>query len=234
MVKSSEPLDRSYGTGIDAYGVGAGSHGAGSGGAGGGSSSDLTGLKRFALVMIAIMVLAPLGTALYAYLFLLDGEDGTPVRKDMPFTAEAFFGKDGRLETPAMDFDRTSGTVADGEQGCQAGAVDAGARALLQRLGCRGRVEGTFVTVDRRARLTGHVLRFDDEAHARRAAAALRPEQMRFLLNGRVSERRRYGAIGHQDRYVVIALADGPEEAGGKAVGWFRAEVQNLIIWSTP
>ncbi|MBA9001745.1 hypothetical protein [Thermomonospora cellulosilytica] len=229
MVKSSEPLDRSYG-------VGSRPHGVGPGGAGGDPSGGLKGLKRFAVMMVAIMVLAPLGTALYMHFFLGDAEDekpaAPPVRKSAPFTAETFFGTGTRFKTPGLDYDRTAAAVADGASGCQAGAVGAQARALLQRLGCRGRVEGAFVTVDRKFPVTAHVLRFDDEAAARRAAATLKAEQMRFLQDGRTSGGRRHGDVRPENRFVVVTIAQAPKGAVRAAAEHLNAEVNAVIIWT--
>jgi hypothetical protein len=167
---------------------------------------------------------------------------GRTISGEPRFELTTFYDDDMRFENRfgrrAETFVRTAEQVLDDAEGCLAGATGEVARAVLREAGCDGRIEAAFRTPGG-VRVGSHLLRFPDPAAAASAAGRLKHTSLRFVPDGPAdppSGGARVGAVGAEDRYVVVTAAVSPDqpEAAAKAENaliMLHTPVLNTIIF---
>lgn len=153
-----------------------------------------------------------------------------------PFAVNTFYDDHRRFAVRSPTgrtgmFERTAGTVLDGEKGCLRAAVDDRVRALLRELKCTGQIETAFKTPDNVVLASGHLLKFADPVAAARAEGRLRWNDLRFVPGGPVDPpgKVRGGSLDGQGRYVVVTSVVAARGPGNQE----RAR-NSLILLHTP
>ncbi|MBG6091922.1 RDD family protein [Actinomadura viridis] len=189
-------------------------------------------------------LLAVLAVVPFAFIYTVSRPDtDEPVRKpEAAFEADTFYPDEPRFENQLGDrpvaYTRTASRVLNSAAGCLAGAAGSRAREVLERARCEGRIEIAFRTADG-VLVSGHVLRFPDEAAAATVERDLPHTGLRFVPGGPIRNPggASIGQVGHRKRYVVATTAASPEQKDVErkvkdAFMLIHAPALNVIIWS--